>query len=59
MALIWEELRAATCVVLRAWTSVVESRWMAVVLKVAICRAVRDVTIDISWAPVRERVASR
>jgi hypothetical protein len=47
MALTWDELSAATWVVLRAWTSVVESCWMAVVLREAICRTVREVTIDI------------
>ena len=47
IALIWEEFSAATCVVLSAWTSVVESWRMAVVLREAICRTVRDVTIDI------------
>jgi hypothetical protein len=54
MALIWEELSAPTCVVLSAWTSVVDSCRMAVVLREAICRRLRDVTIDMERAPVRE-----
>jgi hypothetical protein len=53
IALICEELRAATCVVLSACTSVVDSCWMAVVLREAICRTVREETIDMKRLPCR------
>ena len=52
MALICDAVSTPTCVVLSAWTSVVDRARMAVVLKVAICLVVSDETIDIVGLPL-------
>ena len=52
IALICEALSAETWVVLRAWTSVVDSARMAVLVRLAICRVDRDVTIDMKGLPL-------